>query len=91
MADYSAAYNGNASCFSCDFKTTQGQGVTYGSCPVWMADGRSFGDVVYQPRCGQQYEQKFPTNFDYRLYLIQNAENIMKENTVKATSRLQKW
>jgi hypothetical protein len=88
MADYNEAYNVKTSCESC---TTQGQGVTYGICPVRMADGRSFGDVVYKPRCQQQYEKTFETNFDHRLYLIQNAEQLMKENSMNASSRLQQW
>jgi hypothetical protein len=57
-----------------------------------MADGRSFGDVVYTSRCEQQYklqfENKFTSNFDYRQYLIQNAEALMKQNNKLAQSRL---
>ena len=94
MADYGQAFNGKTSCQSCE---VQGQDVPHGTCPLWMADGRSFGDVVYKPRCQQQYEisstqnQEFPSSFDYRLFLIQNAEVLMKENNTKASSRLQDW
>lgn len=94
MANYGDAFNGKMSCQSCQ---VQGQHVEHGTCPLWMADGRSFGDVVYKPRCQQQYEtsvhqtQQFPSSFDYRLYLIQNAEELIKENNAKAASRLQQW
>jgi hypothetical protein len=88
MADFNIAYSSGASCKSC---TKQGQDVVNGSCPLWMADGRSFGDFVYKPRCQQQYPEQFTNNFDYRLYLIQNAEAIIKENSQVAGSRLQRW
>ena len=88
MADYGHAFNAKTSCQSCK---VQGQDVLHGTCPIWMADGRSFGDFVYKPRCQQQYEQTFSTNFDYRLHLIQNAETLMKQNTENATTRLQEW
>jgi hypothetical protein len=68
--------------------------MTDNTCPVWMADGRSFGDIVYQPRCDQQYKStlnKFNSSFDYRQYLIQNAEQLMKENSKVATTKLQNW
>jgi hypothetical protein len=66
------------------------------TCPILMSDGRSFGDIVYTSRCEQQYkpviEQKqFTNNFEYRQYLIQNAEILMKENEQKAYGRLAKW
>lgn len=89
MADYGNAFNGKMSCQSCEI---QGQNIENGTCPLWMADGRSFGDVVYKPRCQQQYEnQQFPSSFDYRLYLIQNAEELMKENNQNAALRLKQW
>jgi hypothetical protein len=94
MANYGEAFDGKISCQSCQ---VQGQNVAQGTCPLWMADGRSFGDVVYKPRCQQQYESSahqthtFPSSFDYRLYLIQNAKQLMKDNNAKAASRLQNW
>jgi hypothetical protein len=94
MADYGEAFNRKVSCQSCQ---VQGQDVSQGTCPLWMADGRSFGDVVYKPRCQQQYEisssqnQTFASSFDYRQYLIQNADALMKDNSAKASIRLQDW
>lgn len=58
--------------------------------PNFMADGRSFGDVMYKSRCTSQYQPQidnnFKSNFEYRQYLIQNAEKIMQENSQKARS-----
>ncbi len=91
MAEYGQAFNPQTSCETCK---VQGQDVNHGSCPLWMADGRSFGDVVYKPRCQQQYQQyqnEFATNFDYRLFLIQNAESLMKQNMEKASTRIGDW
>lgn len=86
------------SCQSCDAKTTMlnkvENEVSNNTCPVWMADGRSFGDIVYQSRCDQQYkstQNMFNSSFDYRQYLIQNAEQLMKENSQVATTKLQNW
>ena len=76
-------------CTSCDAtKSSQGSST----CPLWMADGRSFGDVVYTSRCEQQYklqyEKKFTSSFDYRQFLIQNAEDLMTQNNKMAQTRL---
>lgn len=53
--------------------------------PNFMADGRSFGDIMYKSRCTSQYQPQidnnFQSSFEYRQYLIQNAEKIMQENS----------
>lgn len=58
------------------------------NCPFRMSDGRSLGDFVYGPRCEHQYQQQFDkgitSSFDYKHFLIQNAEQLMKTNAQKA-------
>lgn len=64
------------------------------SCPVKMSDGRSFGDVVYASRCEKQYQMQFDKNFkssfDYRQFLIDNAEKIMKQDRLNSFYAFQK-
>ena len=51
------------------------------SCMNKMQDGRSFTD--YRPRCTVQYQMqdKLPkSSYDNRMYLMKNAESIMKQN-----------
>lgn len=54
----------------------------YFNCPPRMSDGRHFTD--YRPRCAQQYQDKITNklmrSYDQRLYLTENAEEIMKTN-----------
>lgn len=63
------------------------------SCPLRMSDGRSFGDVVYTNRCEQQYQmqfdKQFADNFEYRQFLMRNADAIMKQNAKTAFNLLQ--
>lgn len=49
-------------------------------CPPRMADGRHYTD--YRPRCAKNFESlpKPMSSFDYRMFLMQNAENIMQSN-----------
>jgi len=56
----------------------------FANCPPRMADGRNFTD--YRPRCFQQYviDNKLMDSFEQRLYLIQNAEDLMKKNAAYA-------
>ena len=58
------------------------------SCPLKMADGRSFGDNIYASRCDKQYQLQFDkgfkSSFDYRQYLIENAEALMKKDRTNA-------
>jgi hypothetical protein len=58
------------------------------SCPLWMSDGRSFGDRVYSSRCEKQYQmqhdKEFKSSFEYRQFLIENAATLMKQNSVNA-------
>lgn len=64
------------------------------SCPVKMADGRSFGDAVYASRCEKQYQMQFDKNFkssfDYRQFLIENAEILMKQDRLNSFHAFQK-
>lgn len=57
---------------------------TFINCPPRMADGRNFTD--YRPRCFQQYimEDKLMSSFEQRMFLTQNAEDIMKKNAAQA-------
>lgn len=61
------------------------------NCPERMADGRLFTD--YRPRCAQQYldkiNNKLTSSYDYRLYMITNAEEIMKQNAISSYMRAQ--
>lgn len=52
----------------------------YYSCPARMSDARAFTD--YAPRCQANFEAlKTPmTSYDYRMYLIHNAEKLMEDN-----------
>lgn len=74
------------SCDSCT-KGTQQQGEA-NNCPLLMQDGRSFGDMVYTARCQQQYQVRFDhkinSSYEYRQYLINNAEALMKQNSTNA-------
>jgi hypothetical protein len=57
----------------------------YFNCPPKMADGRHFTD--YRPRC--QTNAIIPNNqplnsYEYRQYLINNADGLMKDNRLHA-------
>jgi hypothetical protein len=64
------------------------------SCPLKMADGRSFGDKVYSSRCEKQYQlqhdKAIKSSFDYRQYLIENAEKLMNNDRTKAFNAFQR-
>jgi hypothetical protein len=53
-----------------------------------MSDGRSFGDTLYGSRCDSQYQLQFDqginSSFDYKQFLMQNAESLMQQNAQKA-------
>lgn len=76
-------------CTTCQQTSTTGAFV----CPLRMSDGRSFGDTIYTNRCEQQYQlqfdKQFPSNFEYRQFLMQNAETLMKQNKDSAYTSLQ--
>ncbi len=77
----------NNKCTTCEIKSGSS------TCPFWMSDGRSFGDVVYNPRCQQQYttqfDKQFTSSYEYRQYLIENGEQIIAQNSMNAQKRLQ--
>lgn len=55
------------------------------TCPPRMSDGRHYTD--YRPRCmtNLMYPDNKPMNsYEYRQYLIHNAENLMKTNMESA-------
>lgn len=56
----------------------------FSGCPPRMADGRNFTD--YRPRCYQQYvvDNKLMSSFEQRMYLTQNAEDLMKQGAAMA-------
>lgn len=57
----------------------------YVNCPPIMADGRHFTD--YRPRCDVNYlypRDKPVNSYDYRMYLVGNAESLLKEQRRKA-------
>lgn len=75
-------------CTSCTKPQTGG--VFVNDCPLRMSDGRSFGDKVYGSRCDSQYQLQFDqglnSSFDYKQFLMQNAESLMQQNAQKAFS-----
>lgn len=57
-------------------------------CMYKMQDGRSFTD--YRPRCTIQYQMKnkeMQNSYDSRMFLINNAESMMKANEEIVMSR----
>jgi hypothetical protein len=58
----------------------------YFNCPPRMSDGRHFTD--YRPRCAQQYQDKISnklmSSYEHRMYLVQNADAIMKQNAAES-------
>ncbi len=74
----------------CDTCSNNNKGNNNGSfsCPLKMADGRSFGDRVYASRCEKQYQlqfdKEFKSSFEYRQFLIENAAILMRQNSVNA-------
>lgn len=81
------------SCTTCKTGDNSINGQSSFVCPLRMSDGRSFGDEIYTNRCEQQYQmqfdKKFTSNFEYRQFLMQNAEAIMKQNQQAAFTLLQ--
>lgn len=71
-----------SACGSCE-KTSENK---FFNCPPKMSDGRHFTD--YRPRCAVNYPADFknaPMNsYDYRQYLINNAEALMSANLDRA-------
>jgi len=63
------------------YKTTNNK---YFNCPPRMADGRHFTD--YRPSCDVNNliisNNGTVSNFDYRMYLIENAEKLMDMNRI---------
>ena len=51
----------------------------YSSCPAKMSDGRLFTD--YRPRCFSHDVNK--NSYDYRQFMIHNAENMLNEERTK--------
>lgn len=65
------------------------------ACPFWMNDGRSFGTWSYGSRCQSQYRsiygQTIPEKFssyEYKQFLTQNAEKIIRQEQNKALERV---
>ena len=58
------------------------------NCPLLMQDGRSFGDMIYSSRCKTQYQvqidRSIKSSYEYRQYLINNAESLIKQNSTNA-------
>jgi hypothetical protein len=57
------------------------------NCPNRLSDGRHFTD--YRPRCFTNYEALAQpmSSYDYRMYLIQNADEIMKKQREEAHNK----
>lgn len=70
-----------STCLACD-KTSENR---FFNCPPKMADGRNFTD--YRPRCFANADDlKAPMNsYEYRQYMINNAEKIMQNNIIRVT------
>lgn len=61
--------------------TKQSNAKSINECMFLMQDGRSFTD--YRPRCTIQYQMKnesMKNSYDSRMFLINNAEKMMKAN-----------
>lgn len=77
-----------ASCKNCDTPTD------FKMCPSRMADGRAFTD--YRPRCIVNSELmtkvsnsgKMQSSYESRMYLQQNAEQVMQQERIRAVERL---
>lgn len=58
----------------------------YFNCPPRMSDGRHFTD--YRPRCSQVYQDKISNkllrSYEHRMFLTQNADEIMQLNANNA-------
>ena len=73
-----------SSCTKCDknTKSTNSSTNNIQNCMLKMQDGRAFTD--YRPRCTINYQLKNTKNmnnsYDSRMFLINNAESLMKEN-----------
>ena len=74
------------SCHTCSQGPERSQQNVH--CPLLMSDGRSFGDMVYSSRCKQQYQAQIDkdikSSYEYRQYLMNNAEILMKQNSAHA-------
>jgi hypothetical protein len=71
------------SCTKCNRPIKKGENtkVNNNECTFKMQDGRMFTD--YRPRCTIQYQmknEKMQNSYDSRLFLINNAEKLMKMN-----------
>ncbi len=76
------------------FENTCKNCATENGCPLWMNDGRSFGDNVYASRCETQYRpfigDELPhtaSSYEFKQYLVQNAEKIMEQDRKRALER----
>ncbi|QOI90215.1 hypothetical protein QKU58_gp116 [Pyramimonas orientalis virus] len=72
----------NNTCTGCNKKLPQQTKTNkINECMFKMQDGRSFTD--YRPRCTIQYQMKndqMQNSYDSRMFLINNAEEMMKAN-----------
>ena len=75
----------NNTCTGCNKpstdKVTTQKVKNINECMYKMQDGRSFTD--YRPRCTIQYQMKnedMKNSYDSRMYLINNAESMIKAN-----------
>ena len=62
----------------------------YFGCPALMSDGRTFTD--YRPKCVVNQEiidaNNISNSYDYRQFLISNANNLMRANQAYAVKKV---
>lgn len=68
-------------CTDCSSRPSDAQNF---SCPPKMADGRHFTD--YRPRCFANFTETNMNSYQYRQYMINNAESIISNNKSVASS-----
>jgi hypothetical protein len=62
----------------------------YFDCPALMSDGRAFTDYRQSSQVDNmiQYSNNIMSSYQYRQFLINNADKIMDVNTMYATNKL---
>jgi hydrogenase maturation factor HypF (carbamoyltransferase family) len=80
----------NNTCTGCNkpITTQQPKQKAINECMFKMQDGRSFTD--YRPRCTINYQMKneeMQNSYDSRMFLINNAESMMKANQQIVTDK----
>jgi hypothetical protein len=83
---FTGVNNRNISSNTCN-KTSNNK---YFDCPALMSDGRAFTDYRQSSQVDNmiQYSNNIMSSYQYRQFLINNADKIMDVNTMYATNKL---